>query len=206
MIEANHFWFQRLFFNAYIPFILRRDFKSHNITGKFEDRGLPLLLIGNHFSWWDGFFPYALNRKMFKRRLYLMMLEEQLASRRFLRRLGAFSINPGSRTAVDSINYASQILKDKNNVLIIFPQGNIRSQYDNEIVFQKGWFRILKSTAHPVHVLFMANLTDYFSNRKPSLYTYIEDYPETVNFVFEELSSGFSSFFKRCIDQQKQLV
>ncbi len=206
MIEAKHFWLHGLFFSNYIPYILRRDFNSLNISGIYEDRGLPLLLIGNHFSWWDGFFPYALNRRLFKRHLYLMMLEEQLARRRFFRRLGAFSINPGSRSVVESINYASEILKDKKNLLIVFPQGNIRSQYEHEMVFQKGWFRILKSAANPVHVLFMANLTDYFSNRKPSLHTYLEDYPQTVNFVFEELSSGFNAFYKRCIEQQKQLV
>ncbi len=206
MIGAHHSWLHNTFFASYIRYILNKDFDSVNIKGTYKDQKLPLLVIGNHFSWWDGFFPYELNRKIFKRRLYLMMLEEQLAQRKFFRRLGAFSINPGSRSVVESINYASDVLKDKSNILILFPQGKIHSQYTTDMVFQKGWFRVLKNPGNPVHILFMANLTDYFSKRKPSLFIYLEDFPKTHDFVLEELTSGYNSFYRRCIEYQKQLA
>ena len=206
MIEAKHFWLHRAFFNVYIRYILESDFSSLNISGSYNDRRLPLLLIGNHSSWWDGFIPYELNRRLFRRRLYLMMLEEQLAKRRFFRRLGAFSVNPGSRSAAASVNYAVNILKDSNNMLILFPQGKLQSQYVNEMDFRKGWFRILERTGVPVHVLFMAVMTDYFSNRKPGLFIYLQDFPETENFVFSELAGSYNDFYSNCLEQQKQLI
>ncbi len=205
MIKAEHFWLYRLFFRNYFRCILRKDFRKIEITGEYRDRGLPILLIGNHISWWDGFFPYELNRTLFKRRFYLMMLEEQLRKISFFRKLGAFSIDPGSRSAVQSVNYASEILKNSDNILILFPQGKIKSQYTTEMVFLKGWFRILKNAGAPVHVVFMANLTDYFSYRKPAVYVYLEDYPRSEGFNFDDLSESYNLFYQRCLERQKQL-
>ncbi len=205
MIEADHFWLHRLFFSHYFRFILWKDFRKIEISGEFSDRGLPVMLIGNHISWWDGFFSYELNRTLFKRRFYLMMLEEQLKKISFFRKLGAFSIDPGSRSAIKSVNYASEILKSSGNILIIFPQGKIKSQYTTEMAFLKGWFRILKNAGAPVHVVFMANLTDYFSCRKPTLYVYLEDYPLTEGFILDDLSESYNLFYQRCLERQKQL-
>ncbi|TVR70247.1 MAG: glycerol acyltransferase [Marinilabiliales bacterium] len=205
MIEAKHSRLHRWFFNIYIRYILQRNFSSMHIKGSYKERNLPVLLIGNHFSWWDGFFPYELNRRLLKKRLHLMMLEEQLAKRKFFRRLGAFSINPGKRSAIDSINYASKILNDRDNLLILFPQGRIQSQYMNEIAFRKGWYRIIERVTGPVHVIFMVTMTDYLSNKKPGLYIYLEDFHATGNFVLGELENAYSSFYKQCIEQQKHL-
>ena len=205
MIKADHSWLHRLFFIHYFRYILRKDFRKIEIIGEFRDRGLPILLIGNHISWWDGFFPYELNRTLFKRRFYLMMLEEQLRKISFFRKIGAFSIDPGSRSAMQSINYASEILKSSDNLLILFPQGKISSQYTTEMVFLKGWFRILKNAGSPVHVIFMANLTDYFSYRKPAVYVHLEDYPRSEKFVFDDLCKSYNLFYQRCLERQKQL-
>ncbi len=206
MIKAKHFWLHHLFFRNYFRYILWKDFRKTEIHGEYRDKGLPLLLIGNHFSWWDGFFSYELNCRLFKRRFYLMMLEKQLRKIKFFRRLGAFSIDPGSRSVLESINYAGKLLEDNNNLLTLFPQGKLQSQYTDIINFQKGWFRILENAANPVHVLFMANLTDYFSHRKPSLYIYLEDYPQTEEFVFDDLAGSYNDFYKKCVKRQKQLA
>ncbi len=205
MIKAEHFWLHQLFFRNYFRYILWKDFRKTEIFGEYRDRGLPLLVIGNHISWWDGFFPYELNRTLFKRRFYLMMLDEQLRKISFFRRLGAFSIDPGNRSAIKSVSYAAEILHKSDNMLLLFPQGKIQSQYTTEIVFLKGWFRILKNAATPVHVLFLANLTDYFSHRKPSVYMYLEDYPRSEGFVFDDLCNSYNLFYQRCLEQQKQL-
>lgn len=206
MIKAKHFWLHQLFFRNYFRYILWKDFRKTEVIGKYRDRQLPLLIIGNHFSWWDGFFPYELNRKFFKRRFHIMMLEEQLIKISFFRRLGAFSINPYSRSAMQSLNYATKLMQSRDNMLILFPQGQIQSQYTTDIAFRKGWFRILKNATNPVHVIFIANLTDYFSHRKPSLYTYMEDYPKTGGFVFDDLAGSYNDFYKKCVKRQKQLA
>ncbi len=205
MIKAKHCRLYHLFFKNYFRYILWKDFRKTEIIGKFKDRGLPLMVIGNHISWWDGFFPYELNRRLFKRRFHIMLLEEELSKRSFFRRLGAFSIHPGSRTVLHSLKYATELLQNNNNMLLIYPQGEIQSQYTNEIIFRKGWFRILQNAGNPVNVVFIANLTDYLSNRKPTLYTYLEEYHQTLGFVFEELHTSYNNFYQRCIKQQTRL-
>ena len=204
MIQAKHFWLHQLFFRYYFRYILRKDFRRTETFGEYRDRGLPVLVIGNHISWWDGFFIYELNTRIFKRRFYLMMLEEQLKKIKFFRRLGAFSINPGSRSVLESVKYATEILASSDNMLALFPEGELKSQYEQDILFRKGWFRILKYAPGPVQVIFMANVTDYFSHRKPTLYTYIEEYPYTDSFVFDKLSSDYNAFYQRTLKQQKQ--
>lgn len=205
MIKAEHSWLHQLFFRNYFRYILWKDFHRMEITGEYYDRGLPLLIIGNHISWWDGFFPYELNRRILKRRFHILMLEEQLQRIKFFRRLGAFSIDPGKRSALQSVSFASEILKKKDNMLVLFPQGEIRSQYQEEIIFRKGWFRILKNTSNPVHVLFMANLTDYLSHRRPTLSMYLESYSKTDNFIFADLCKSYNDFYQRCLENQKWL-
>lgn len=205
MINAEHSRLHQLFFRNFFRYILWKDFHRMEIIGEYYDRGLPLLIIGNHISWWDGFIPYELNRRIFKRRFHLMMLEEQLQKIKFFRRLGAFSIDPGKRSALQSVNIASDILKIKDNLLVLFPQGEIQSQFKEDIIFRKGWFRILKNASNPVHVLFMANRTDYLSHRKPTLYMYLESYSKTDNFVFNDLCNCYNSFHQRSLENQKRL-
>ncbi len=205
MIKAKHYWLYHLFFRSYFRYILTKDFRKTEVIGEYKDRNLPLLVIGNHISWWDGFFPYELNSRLFKRRFHLMMLEEQLRKIKFFRRLGAFSIDPGNRSVLESVNYATEILRCRDNILVLFPQGKIHSQYETNIEFQKGWFRILKNAGNPVNVVFIAFMTDYFSYRKPTLFTYIEEYPQTSGFVFEELYCSYNKFYQRSIIKQTQL-
>jgi 1-acyl-sn-glycerol-3-phosphate acyltransferase len=203
MIRAKHMWLHRLFFRNYFRYILRKDFRKIILNGTFDDKGLPILLICNHISWWDGFFPYEINLSLFKRRFHIMMLEDQLRRIRFFRRLGAFSINPGKRSALESLAYAKEILTDKKNLLVLFPQGSIHSQYTTEIKFRIGWFRILENSDTPVQIIFMANLTDYFSYRKPGLYVYIEDYHESGNPDLTDIEKSYNNFYLRSLEKQK---
>lgn len=205
MIKAKHFWINQLFFKNYFRYLIWKDFHKMVVHDNYKEKNLPLLLICNHFSWWDGFFAYELNRRIFKRTFYLMMLEDQLNKYSFFRRLGAFSINPGNRSVINSLKYAGNQLKKSDNMLILFPQGQIQSQYASNIYFKKGWFKMLKNIDNDVHILFLANLTDYFSHRKPSLHIYMEDYPDTNGFNFDELSLKYNDFYKKCVNRQTEI-
>ena len=86
----------------FLPYILRQFRKTFHglyFLGPVPtpDPTLPLLITPNHSTWWDGFFFYTLNKRIFRRKGYLMMLEEQLSKYRFFRRIGAFGIEPGLR-------------------------------------------------------------------------------------------------------------
>ncbi len=185
MIRAAHNRFYEAFLGLYLRAHMNLAFRHVRINADFDDGGGSILLIGNHFSWWDGFIARHVNKKLFNRRLHLMMDEEQLAKRRFLRRLGAFSIRKNSRDAIESLRYANEILENPGNLLIVFPQGHFESLHSYPLSFQKGWFRILRNPPSHLNIVFMASLIDFFASPRPGLTIYLEkaipDHPKNLS-------------------------
>jgi len=206
MIQAAHNLSGRWFFNHYASFMIKRDFKQVVIENEFKNPKGPLIAIGNHSTWWDGFICLYLNNLYFKRNFYVMMLEEELEKRKFLRRAGAFSIKKGDRSSVESLEYAASILRNNQNLLLLYPQGKIISQYDSEIIFEQGWFRILKILDKAVHSVFFVALTDYFSDRKPTLYVYMTNYLISPVNAPEDVQLAFHSFYNECVEKQNKRV
>jgi len=186
------------FFRFYSGWIIHRHFGRIELTGKFEDRNLPVLLIANHFSWWDGFFALYLTREVFRRKFHFMMLEEQLKKFPYLNASGGFSVRKGTRGAMESINYTAELLKDQNNLVLLFPQGKIESAYKTSFSFESGVGRIIDKAKGPLQIVFMANLIDYFSDRKPGLFMYISEYKDD-KYDFLSIQEAFNLFFKECI-------
>ncbi len=201
IVRARHNFFIYSFFKLYTVWKIRRNFQDVSIKGEFHDRGLPVLLISNHISWWDGFWAVYLNRKVFNRKFfYFMMLEEQLKKNRFLRYTGGFSIKKKSKSIIESLNYTAGLLEDNRNIVIVFPQGEIQSLYNSSINFDKGLEFILKKLTGKVHIIFLTSLVDYFSGQKPGLYMYFSEYSEkelTVSAIEKE----YGLFYKRCISE-----
>jgi 1-acyl-sn-glycerol-3-phosphate acyltransferase len=167
------------------------------------DRGLPVLLIGNHFSWWDGFIANFLNTRVFRRKFHVMMLEEQLRSRMFLNKAGAYSIKKGSRSALESLKYTADLLKTGENLVVIYPQGEFQSVYIYPVTFRKGISAITSRLQAKVHVVFYAVLADYFSYSKPSLTKYLQEFTKDPMPDAEMLQSAYNLFLSDCISQQK---
>ncbi|MFP4526521.1 MAG: hypothetical protein ACLFNL_09025, partial [Bacteroidales bacterium] len=114
MITAmHHSWYER-FFRFYSRFMLSNHFRRIIINGSYTEKNRPVMLIGNHFSWWDGFIANYLNMVVFKKRFHIMMLEEQLKPRMFLNKAGAYSIKKQTRDVVNTLNYTVELMKDKN--------------------------------------------------------------------------------------------
>ena len=123
MIRARHIPFWLKFFNFYSNYMIKRHFHEVKIYGDTEQKDHAVMIIGNHFSWWDGFFVYYLNRMRFNKRFHVMMLEEQLSGRSFLNKAGAFSIRKNARSLIESLDYAASLLESPENLLLMFPQG-----------------------------------------------------------------------------------
>jgi 1-acyl-sn-glycerol-3-phosphate acyltransferase len=141
MIQAKHHWWAQAFFYSYIALILRRDFSAFRICG--EPPALPsdraLMAVPNHIGWWDGFFIHTLNRALWRRRFYLMMLEDQLKRYRFFRHLGVYSIDPSSPGATrESMEYSLGLLSDPAHMVVIYPEGELRSQFHPPANLKRG--------------------------------------------------------------------
>lgn len=227
MIPAKHTWTGRLVANYYSGYGLDRAFRriyyAGDATGPHsegygsriivEERGmdgsglrsvdwLPLLVVGNHFCWWDGFIQHRLNRIFFHRRQYVMMLEEQLRRNPVLARCGAFSVRKNSRDALESLNYAAGVLADPANMLIMFPQGRIESIYKETLEFGSGLDYLFRRVRNDFGVVMNVNLVDYGSHPKPSLRICFHCSPGSCFGSGRDLQEAYNDFYRSMKQEQ----
>jgi len=200
MLRSKHHFFIYPFFQHYTRWLLKRHFRGVTIEGSFADRGKPVLLIGNHIGWWDGFWAMYLKLEVVKRRFHFMMQEDQLLRFRFFNYTGAFSVNRKSREVVESLQYAASLLHDPENMVLIYPQGRLQSLYASQFLFEKGIERILQGREGEVQLLMSVNMIDYLAHRKPTLYIYLRDYEGP--FRREALEEAYNRFYADCLTIQ----
>ncbi len=201
ILRAKHNFIIYPFFRWYAGFIIKRYNSTVKIIGEFKDRNLPVLLISNHISWWDGFWAMYINQNVLHRKFHFMMLEEQLRKYWFFNFTGGFSVNKNTKSIVDTLNYTSNLLTDKENMVLIFPQGEIQSLHNQNIQFEKGVERILKNKKNSVQVVFSVNLIDYFSNPKPGIYFHIREYTEE-GFDLQSIQENYNKFYAESVHKQ----
>jgi len=169
MIKARHAaWADRIF-QPYLTRLFKRHFNAICLLGRVPETNpdLPLLLLPNHSTWWDGFFVYLVNKKLFRRKVYLMMLETQLARYKFFSRLGAYSINPHSAGSIkNSLRYSVDILNEKTAprpLLCIFPQGELLPWDKRPLVYKNGLEAILSGYGGKANLLPLGIKTEFLN-------------------------------------------
>ncbi|MGE0018803.1 MAG: lysophospholipid acyltransferase family protein [Draconibacterium sp.] len=203
ILKAKHNAIIYPFFKWYIRVKIRRNFQAVKIKGEIADRNLPVLLITNHNSWWDGLWVEWVNQQVFKRKFYFMMLEEQLRNFWFFNYTGGYSVRKNSKSIIESLAYTRELLIDRQNLVLMYPQGKIQSMHDIDFQFKKGIEHVLKRMNNPVQLIFMVSLIDYFSNPKPGLFLYLKEYTEN-DLSTKTIRLNFSEFYQNCIELQKQ--
>jgi 1-acyl-sn-glycerol-3-phosphate acyltransferase len=183
-------WFFTTFFRLMQKIFFREvEFKL--------DKTVPdgsVLLLQNHFSWWDGYWSYFISEKLLKRRFHVMMLEKELKRRMFLIRTGAFSVDPGGKEMLATLRYASGLLSNPGNVVTIYPQGEIQSHYIGHVSFQKGASTLLKLAGENVHVVFAAAHIQYGSPVRPKAHIHLQ-YFGSGSYSAKELEAAYNKFY-----------
>jgi hypothetical protein len=173
MTRARHSPWADLIFLPYILRQFRKAFHGLYFLGPMPalDPALPLLITPNHSTWWDGFFFYILNKRFWKRKGYLMMLEEQLSKYRFFSRIGAFGVEPGlARKSYEALRYSAAVLRDPANALCIFPQGVLRYSGVRPLEFQRGVEYILKLYGGDVNLLPLGIRCEFLTDQRPEAF------------------------------------
>ncbi len=203
MIRANHNKYWVKFSHYYTKFLIWFFFRNVRYIGEYEEKNLPILIIGNHFSWFDGFIQILLNLEVFKRRFNFMMLENELKKNMVLTKIGASSISKGKRSSLESLDYAVEMLQDKDNMFLFFPQGKIKSVYTRTFVFEKGLLtHILKNMKNEYQLVFNVNLIDYGAWRKPEISAYYETQIINENTNADDIEKEFNRFANECFIKQ----
>jgi len=101
-----------------------------------------------------------------------------------------------------SLDYAIGLLKDPNNLLLIFPQGQLYPNFTSYIHFEKGVQRIIDKAEGKFQLVFAAAFIQYFKHFKPTATVYLKT--ESVIYAgksINELQSAYQQHF----DASKQL-
>ncbi|MBU2492495.1 MAG: lysophospholipid acyltransferase family protein [Bacteroidetes bacterium] len=172
MIKAGHKKWARLLFDFYIKRELKKHFSHFYLVNNYPqvNKESPLVITPNHISWWDGFFIDYICNKEVGRRIYVMMLEEQLRKYKFFRKLGAYSVNLGNGFSVkDTILYTREIVSDPANVTVIYPQGEIEPFEKRPMVLKEGIKLFVKGNQGNVIVLPVGFKIQYYNEKKPAV-------------------------------------
>ena len=174
MVKPRRNFFIEFIFARYINYIIWRNFKGVKYNSVGFDSGSSILLLANHFSWWDGFLLYHLNQKLFKKKFHIMVLAETVERVFFMKHLGAFSLRKDSREMLTTLNYAAELLNDPNNMVVIFPQGKLHSNFTYRINFKKGVERIVAKTTGNFQYVFAATFIENLATKRPTVNIYLE--------------------------------
>lgn len=173
MIQAQHRLWADLIFQPGLKWLFKRHFHTIQLLGALPDipPHLPLLLLPNHSTWWDGFFIYFLNKRIFRRTAYLMMLEEQLTKYRFFAKLGAYSIEPKHRQGIaKSLKYTVELLNQETPLICIFPQGELLPWHTRPLGYKRGVEWVLREYGKPIAVLPLAIRTEFLGEKRPNVF------------------------------------
>ena len=173
MIPADHKIWAAFVFDIYLKRLLKKSFYDFRIinTPPEVDESKSLIVTPNHFSWWDGFFIYWLNKKMLNKKLFVMMLEEQLKKYWFFNKLGCYSIDLNdNRKTIASLKYTMDLVLKSNNLVTIYPQGEIQAYDEINIVLKEGIDFIAKKSTVDFQILAIAFKIHHTNERLPIVY------------------------------------
>lgn len=193
-------------FDAYIRFIVTRNFSKINFTNLLTDKSKPVLLIANHSGVWDGFLMHYVNSQLLKKKFHVMLLERTAKRFRLFKYAGAFSINKNSRDVVHSLNFAAQLLNAPENLVLIFPQGKLYSNFITKVEFEKGVMKVMEKARGNFQVIYSAMFIEYFSNKKPQVNIYLKHVTDTAFKNIQQLQADYQQHYDDARNQQTQIV
>lgn len=124
--------------HQYVKLLVRTKFHQLIFNRIDIDKNKSILLLANHFSFWDGLILHCINNKLFKKNFHVMVNEETAYKLHYLQYGGAFSINKKSRQVLESLDYAVALLAEPYNLVLLFPQGKLFSNFVEDVRFEKG--------------------------------------------------------------------
>lgn len=178
MIMAQHSLWADIIFQPYLKWLLKRNFHGIQLLGTPPEipEELPLLLLPNHSTWWDGFFVYLLNKRIFRRTAYLMMLQKQLSQYKFFARIGAYSIQPESqRGIIESLEYTVKLLNRNRTLVCVFPQGKLLPWHTRPLTYKRGVEWIIQKYQKPIALLPLAIRTEFLGEKRARAFFLLGD-------------------------------
>lgn len=145
----------RLFEVVFLPWMRRRV--RVRLAGLPDGLSpdMPLLIVANHVSWWDGFVLREIHRRLRPAApLRVVMTEAELRRHPVLGWIAAIPMRPGSASSVLATFRRLRRLREVRSdaVVLFFPQGRIWPSQRRPLGFERGVSTLARTLA-PVQVL-----------------------------------------------------
>lgn len=174
MIKAERKKWALLVFDFYLERLLKKYFMDFRLVNSFPEISpeRSLVVAPNHFSWWDGFFVYFLLKKKTNKKIFIMMLENQLRRYWFFQKIGCFSTNPANKqSTVATLRYTLELLENPDNCVVIFPQGEIEPFEKTSLNYNEGIEFLARYSSKEFDILPVANKIFYSNEKLPFILT-----------------------------------
>lgn len=185
----------------YVKWLVGKQFHEVVFNTIETEKNRSILLIANHFSFWDTLILYVVNTRLFKKKMHVMIVEENAREHVFFKYAGAFTVRKNSRDMLASLEYAAKLLDDPKNLVVIFPQGKLYPNFTSHVHFEKGVLRVIKQAQGKFHLVFAASFTQYFKHKKQTAAVYLKT--ETVNYA-DKTIAGLQSAYQQHFDESKK--
>jgi len=193
------------FFHHYILNIVKGNFKQIKYNDVGVDKDKSVLLLANHFSWWDGFLLYYINHKILKKKFHVMVIAETMQQVSFFKYMGAFSVNKNSREILASLDYAAKLLNDPQNMVLIFPQGKLYSNFVDNVSFEKGLVRITQTANGKYQTVLTATFIESLQYKKPSASVYLKTTTGSYNSI-DDIRDAYQQHYNSSKLVQTEIV
>ncbi|MFA6084143.1 lysophospholipid acyltransferase family protein [Mucilaginibacter sp.] len=193
-------------FKVYVKWLVGNEFHQFIYNTIAVDKSRSVLLIANHFSFWDGLILFCLNDKLFKKKFHVMILQDTAKKIGSLRYGGAFSVNKGSRSMLESLDYAAQLLNDPGNLVLMFPQGRLFPNFVNRVKFEKGIIKLIEKAKNNYQIIFAATFIQYVRHKKPSVTVYLKSEDESyAGKTIDDLQNSYQQHYGNSKQQQTEI-
>src|ERR1700754_2142153 len=192
--------------HRYVKFLVRTKFQQLLFNAIEIDKTRSVLVLANHFSFWDGLIMHCVNDALFKKHFYVMINEATAYKINYLRYGGAFSINKNSRKMLESLDYAAKLLDEPGNLVLLFPQGKLFSNFVDDVRFEKGVLRVIKQAAGKYQLIFAATFIQFYKHRKQSINVYLKTEKESyADKSIADLKNAYQQHYNAAKKQQTEI-
>jgi len=87
---------------------------------------------------------------------------------------------------IKSLDYAAALLHDPQNLVLLFPQGKLFSNFVEDICFEKEILRVIKQAAGKFQLVFASTFIQFYKHRKQSINVYLKN--ETESYADKNIS------------------
>ncbi len=106
---------------------------------------------------------------------------------------------------LESLKYAAERLNDPDNLVLIFPQGALHSNFVDEVMFEKGLTRIIKQVTGKFQYVFAANFVESFQHKRPSANVYLK-VAEPATDSLADINAAYQQHYAAAKSIQNQTI